>query len=182
MNRKYLIVFSILVIMIIIMKLELDTRAPTMQNLVENYLTDGVEILTVVPCNEGQIAFANSLSAETLYAVHGKHSILGWKLAGVSSAHFITDDGLVGYSILPSSSNSDDDKVGEVILYGMAKSPVTKVSYISQDIEYLIRVKPEGYFYVLLPYGINDQIELRAILESGEILVRPYEMDVSNSD
>lgn len=135
----------------------------------------------MVPFSEGQIALAYRLSTETLYAIHGKHSILGWKLAGVSSAHFITEDGLVGYSILPSSLNSDD-KVGEVILFGMAKSPVTKVSYFSQDIEYLVRVKPEGYFYVLLPYGINDQIELRAILESEDILGRPYEIDVAKTD
>jgi hypothetical protein len=45
MNRKYLIVFSMLVIMTIILKLELDIRAPTMQKMVENYLSDGVEII-----------------------------------------------------------------------------------------------------------------------------------------
>ncbi len=62
------------------------------------------------------------------------------------------------------------------MLYGMAKSPVSKMSYISQSTEYLMDIQPESYFYVILPNGIDHPIEMLAILKSGEHLKRPFEI------
>jgi hypothetical protein len=157
---------------------EMNVRTPSIEALVANYYSHGAEILATIPLDDGQVVLVRREALSTLSAMYVKRSLLGWKTIGVSSAHFITNDGLAGYSVISSKAPDNKSGSGSVLLYGMAKAPVVKMCYSSRDIEYRLRVQPEGYFYLILPDGIQDPVEMAAILASGDMLQRPFVIDI----
>lgn len=177
MYRKGLKLFVVSVVAILALtalQQAMNPRYSTIQALVEEHYSGGAEILTVIPFSDGQAVIVNREELSTMGAMYVKPSLLGWKLIGVSSAHFVTGNGLAGYSILPSTDSGGTS--GQVMLYGMAKSPISRMDYRTQKTEYRLTVRSGGYFYLILPNGIDQPIEMFAILESGEQLKRPFEI------